>query len=176
MPLLVYLAEWLMTVEWSSIALGAIAVLYMWSKEPHADRMIVIPADAGNACHADLTVNKHVFRHMLLDTGATGMPLVFGSNHAAALGFDQSSLAYSHIYTSANGQGREASVQLHDVSLNGWSLGGVAAVVTKATQDDGLIGAELLHALNFRTVKGYCVLTMPEQVAGRSPGQAPTDD
>lgn len=131
------------------------------SGSPHAERTLTIPVDAYNACHAELSINGHTFR-VVLDSGAAGVPLVFGSNQAAALGFSPGSLSYSKTYGSANGEGREAVIELRDVRLHGWRLGNLSAVITRATQDEGLFGAELLHRLEFRTSKGFCVLTMPE--------------
>jgi clan AA aspartic protease (TIGR02281 family) len=124
-------------------------------------RTLVIHADSNNACYTQVTIGGHAFR-VLLDSGAAVAGLVFGSNHAAALGFSPRALSYSQAYSSANGEGREAPVLLHDVRLNGWQLGDVPAVITRAAQDEGLFGAELLHQLEFRTTKGFCVLTMPE--------------
>jgi clan AA aspartic protease (TIGR02281 family) len=151
-------------------ALGLIAAVAFFASRsggdtpPHSgqDRTLVIPADAGNACHAELSIHGHRFR-VLLDSGATGgAPLVFGFNQAAALGFDPRALNYSGRYGSANGEGREAFVRLADVRLQDWRLGNVPAVITRAAQDEGLFGAELLHRLEFRTTKGACVLTIPD--------------
>jgi clan AA aspartic protease (TIGR02281 family) len=143
--------------------IAAVAGFANWDNgsSPDADRTLVIPADASNACRADVTIGSHTFR-VLLDSGAVGAALVFGSNHAAALGFSPRALSYSQTYSSANGEGREAVVRLHDVRLHGWQLGGVTAVITRAPQDEGLFGAELLHRLKFRTGNGFCGLTMPE--------------
>ncbi len=130
-----------------------------------AGRSLVIAADDSNACHTEITIRGHRFR-MLLDSGATGVGLVFGSNQAAALGFSPRALSYSQIYSSANGEGREAAVRLHDVRLREWRLGDVDAVITRAPQDEGLVGADLLHRLEFRTTKSACILT----IAGVKPG------
>jgi clan AA aspartic protease (TIGR02281 family) len=124
-----------------------------------AGRSLVITADESNACHTEITIHGHRFR-MLLDSGATGVGLVFGSNQAAALGFSPKALLYSQTYSSANGDGREAAVRLHDVRLREWRLGDVDAVITRAPQDEGLVGADLLHRLEFRATDRACILTM----------------
>jgi predicted aspartyl protease len=159
------------------VALGAFAALWMSSQGgPQAQappgngggRTLVIPAGADGSCHASLTVRGHTFR-MLLDSGATGstFSLVFGSNMAAALGFDPQSLSYDNSYSSANGDGSEARVTLPEArfsapgSSDGWMLRNAPAVITKARQEEGLFGAALLHKLNFSTWGGYCRLSLP---------------
>jgi hypothetical protein len=41
-----------------------------------------------------------------------------------------------------------------------WRLGDVDAVITRAPQDEGLLGANLLHRLAFRTSDRFCTLTI----------------
>jgi clan AA aspartic protease (TIGR02281 family) len=160
------LADMAAGVEWSSlwnVTLGALLAMWVTHQEPspagRQGRQISIPVDASNGCHTDLTVNGHVFR-MLLDTGATGMPLVFGSNQADDLDIDEP-LEFSYSYSSANGIGKEALVHLRQITLSGWTLRNVPAVITQAPQDEGLLGAEFLHRLNFTLTPGYCTLSMP---------------
>jgi clan AA aspartic protease (TIGR02281 family) len=149
--------------EWetlANIALGFFLASWITHQAPNpAGRQVVIPVDGGHGCHTNLTVNGHVFR-VLLDSGATGMPVVFGSNQADDLGIE-GTLDYSHSYSSANGEGREAFTRLREITLSGWTMRDVPAVITKAPQDEGLLGAELLHRLNFAATDGYCTLTMP---------------
>ena len=110
-----------------------------WSdSSPPGGRTLVIRTDAWNACHTDVTIGGHTFP-MLLDTGAAVAGLVFGSNHAAALGFSPRALSYSQTYGSANGEGSGAVVRVHDVRLHGWQLGDVTAVITRAPQSEGTL-------------------------------------
>jgi clan AA aspartic protease (TIGR02281 family) len=158
------IADAIMAIEWSTIAdvaLGAFLAVWVTHQAPHpgAGRQVVIPTDGANGCHTDMTVNGHVVR-VLLDSGATGMPLVFGSNQADDLGVD-GPLDYSHSYSSANGIGHEAFVRLREITLSGWTMHGVPAVITQVAQNEGLLGAEFLHRLNFTTSDGYCTLSMP---------------
>ena len=91
--------------------IAAVAVFANWNGgSPHDGRTLVIATDAAHACRTEVTVRGHSFP-ALLDTGAVGMGLVFGSNHATALGFAPRSLSYSHTYSSANGDGRETIVR-----------------------------------------------------------------
>jgi clan AA aspartic protease (TIGR02281 family) len=167
------LLEPLLTIEWRDVMVAGATALWMAMhnnaplppNHPVANgRHVVIRADASGACHASVMVAGHALP-VLLDSGATGMPLMFGSNQADDLGIDQSSLIYSHRYQSANGIGREAVITLPAVTLAGWSMHDVEAVITRAPQDEGLFGAQLLHRFNFQAVDGYCTLTVPDEVA-----------
>jgi hypothetical protein len=44
----------------ANTALGSLAILWMIAREPHADRVIVTPADAANACHAEAVAASRV--------------------------------------------------------------------------------------------------------------------
>ena len=162
--LLDYAAGALAAIEWSTVwdvTLGALLALWVTHQSPHpAGRQVNIQADASNGCHTDLTISGHTLR-ALLDSGATGLPLVLGSNQAAEIGIPVSSLKFSHSYSSANGIGYEAYVRLPEITLAGWTLRDVSAVITQAPQSEVLFGAELLHQLNFTTGNGYCRLSMP---------------
>jgi predicted aspartyl protease len=145
---------------------GLIATVFIFnatrSSGSSIDHTIAIRADEDSGCHAEITVGNHTLP-VLLDTGATGdRSFVFGSNHVADLGLSPRSLTYSSPYVSTNGEGRETIVQLHDVRMQGWHLGNLTAAITSAPQPDGLLSAELLHRLKFRTENGFCILTMPE--------------
>ena len=155
-------------IEWSTIAdvaMGAFLAVWVTHQAPHpgAGRQVVIPTDGANGCHTDMTVNGHV-EHMLLNSGATGMPLVFGSNQAADFGID-GPLDYSHSYSSANGIGHEAFVRLREITLSGWTMREVPAVITQAPQSEGLLGAEFLHRMAFTASDGYCTLSMPVEAS-----------
>jgi clan AA aspartic protease (TIGR02281 family) len=176
---------WWLLIDWEAIsgaliAFGAGVLVAQHAPQPepqHANgRQIVIPADADNSCHAELTANGHRF-HVLLDSGATGTnALVFGSNMVAALSIDPRSLSYSGSYSSANGIGQQASVRLREVKMSGWVLHDVPAVITKAAQDEPLFGAGFLHQLSFNTVNGYCLLTVPVEARYSGSVGAPTRD
>jgi clan AA aspartic protease (TIGR02281 family) len=163
----------LAAVEWSTIAdvgLGALLAVWVTHQAAHpAGRQVVIRADGAKGCHTNLTVNGHALR-VLLDSGAIGLPLVLGSNHAADLGIAKASLDFSHSYSSANGQGQYALVRVREVTLAGWSMHDIPAVVTKAAQSEALLGAEYLHRLSFTTTDGYCTLTMPVEAARATTG------
>ena len=149
------------------LALGLIAAVAFvaanWNSiSPPDSHTLVIHADHWNACYTEITIGNQKFP-VLLDSGATGnVGLVFGSNHAAALGFSPRSLSFPLTYGSANGQGHATIVQVHDVRINGWPLGDVSTQITLAPQTEGLFGAQLLHRLNFHTEKGLCILSMPD--------------
>jgi clan AA aspartic protease (TIGR02281 family) len=161
-----YAAAALAAVEWSTIwdvTLGAMLALWVTHQSPAGPggRQVTIQADADHGCHTDLTTaNGHTLR-MLLDSGATGLPLVFGSNQIAALGISKGSLEFSHSYSSANGIGREAFVTLHNITLFGGVMDEIPAAITEAPMDEGLLGSELLHFVNFTTNGGTCRLTLP---------------
>lgn len=149
-------------VEWQAVKdvlLGAVAALWLTWHAPNTGRQIVIPADSSNACHTELTSNGNTFKTML-DSGAVGQALVFGSNHAKALGL-KGPLSYDHRYGSANGDGYMAIVKLPEVQVFGWKIRDIPASITRAPMPEGLLGAELLHKVNFTTAKGYCVVTAP---------------
>jgi predicted aspartyl protease len=102
---------------------------------------------------------------MILDSGALGSPLLFGSNMADDLGLDRQSLDFSQRYAAINGEGSAAFVTLPEITLLGLTFRDVPAVITQAPQTEGLIGAEILHHLNFTTTPGYCSLSMPVEAA-----------
>jgi clan AA aspartic protease (TIGR02281 family) len=177
----------LLLIDWEAISgaliafgVGVLAAQHAPPPEPqqHSNgRQIVIPADADNSCHAELTAGPsgHVFR-VLLDSGATGAnALVFGSNMTADLGINPRSLSYPDSYTSANGVGRQATVRLPEVKMFGWVLHDVPAVITKAAQDEPLFGAGFLHQLSFTTVNGYCLLSMPMEARYSGPARVSVD-
>ena len=116
--------------------------------------------DKYGQCRADARVNGAWVRHMLLDSGASGT-LIFGSNHAAQLGFDPRRLSYDGTYNSANGSGREASVRIRELRLfdNAFVLRDVPAVITEARQDEGLVGIEILRRVNFHLTAGNCEMS-----------------
>jgi clan AA aspartic protease (TIGR02281 family) len=151
-------------IDWEllgSAAVGALTALWVTHQTPqvvNGGRQFVIPSGFGNECHADVRANEHVFS-MLLDTGAVGStPLVFGRNHARDLGFDPAKLSYSYSYSSANGEGHYAKVRLRSLRLQSFVMHDVAAQITEATQSDPLLGAEILHKLNFQLKNGNCIL------------------
>jgi clan AA aspartic protease (TIGR02281 family) len=155
-------------IEWNAVrefTFGALTALWVMSQSHPQQvngRQIVIRAGFGNACHADLTVNDHAFS-VLLDSGATGSTgLVFGKNHARALGYDPDKLSYSYTYGSANGDGKYASVTLRSVRLQSFVVRDVPAQITAVDQSEPLFGAKFLHALQFQTKAGNCYLTVPE--------------
>jgi clan AA aspartic protease (TIGR02281 family) len=161
----------LLVIDWDAVATALMAGAATCAlltcggghSAPQANgKQVVIRADASGACRTSLTVNGHAFPvEALLDSGAIGHALIFGSNHADALGFDTGSLSYSHTYGSANGEGHYASVTLREVRLSSFIMRNVPAEITEASQDEPLLGAEVLHRLNFTTSNGYCLLSMP---------------
>jgi clan AA aspartic protease (TIGR02281 family) len=120
----------------------------------------LLRGDEFGQCHVDARVNGALVRRMLLDSGAGGH-LIFGSNHAAQLGFEAARLSYDQSYSSANGYGREASVRIRELRLfkNGFILRDVPAVITQARQNEPLVGIEVLRRLNFRLTGGMCELS-----------------
>ena len=160
------LAAAIATVEWSTVwdvTLGAMLALWVTHQAPQpaaAGRQVTIPVESDSGCHTTLTANGHAFPE-LLDSGALGLPLLFGSNQAADLGLDKESLDFSHRYVAINGEGRAAFVTLPEITVFGWTFRNVPAVITKAPQTEGLIGAEVLHRLNFSTTPGYCSVSLP---------------
>lgn len=159
------LADMAAGVEWSSLwnmTLGALLAMWVTHQSSNpAGRQVVIPADSSNGCHTELSVNGHPLE-ALLDSGATGMPLVLGSNQAAEIGIPVSKLRFNQPYSSANGVGYEALVRLRSVTIAGWTMQGVPAVITEASQDEALLGAVFLHRMNFTTTSdGNCSLSMP---------------
>jgi clan AA aspartic protease (TIGR02281 family) len=122
---------------------------------------VVVRGDEFGERYIDGWVNGSLVRRMLLDSGAGGH-LTFGSNHAAQLGFEPSTLSYSGSYESANGVGREAFVRVRELRLFGDSFilrGNVPAVITKARQSQALVGIETLRRLNYRLVGRDCELS-----------------
>lgn len=141
----------------------------------HPAQQIVIPAGDGDECRTDLTANGHVFHDVLLDSGATGSrPLVFGRNHARALGFEPRKLDYRYTYSSANGDGYYAKVTVRSMRLQGFTMRNVPAQITEVDQSQPLIGAGILHKLNFQLNDGNCVLSVPPDSAMRMADREPT--
>lgn len=128
--------------------------------EDSGGRRLVIPSDANGSCYVAARVNGALFDHMLIDTGASGR-LVFGRNHAARLGFDPATLAYSESYGSANGVGQEAIIRVREFRLGSFVLRDVPAAITAAPQDAPLLNVEILHRLDLRLSGGYCELRLP---------------
>jgi clan AA aspartic protease (TIGR02281 family) len=159
---------WWLAIDYEAIiavlsGMVAGAVIAGHSQAPQANgRQVVIPVGSSNECQSDLRANNHQFR-VLLDSGATGH-LTFGRNHARDLGFEPERLSYSHTYTSANGDGRYASIRLREVRLSSFVMRDVPAEITDAPQSEPLLGLEILHTLNFHLTDGYCLLTLPDNV------------
>jgi clan AA aspartic protease (TIGR02281 family) len=162
------LPEIMAAIDWAAIeSFLSGLLLALWLSANHVAvnaRSVIIPVDAGNACHSQVKVANHSIP-VLLDSGATGMPLVFGSNMIDALAVDRDSVSFDHTYSSANGEGSEAVVTLPEVEFAGWRMHDVEAVITKAAQDEALFGAVLLHKLQFTATERACILTMPEEAA-----------
>jgi clan AA aspartic protease (TIGR02281 family) len=161
------LPEIMAAIDWAAIESFATGLLLaLWVSAHHVAvnaRSVIIPVDGGNACHSEITISRHKIP-VLLDSGATGVPLVLGSNQADDLGISDR-LAFDHRYSSANGEGREAVVTLPEVEFAGWRMHNVRAVITQARQDEALFGAVLLHKLQFQATEEACVLTMPDEAA-----------
>jgi clan AA aspartic protease (TIGR02281 family) len=124
---------------------------------------VVMRYRASTGCQTEVIVNGRLFS-MTADSGATGeAALVFGRNHARALGFDPHALQYRVSYTSANGDGWSARVILRSVRLQSFVMYDVPADITEADQSDPpTLGAAILHKLHFEMGDGYCRLTLPE--------------
>jgi clan AA aspartic protease (TIGR02281 family) len=118
---------------------------------------LVIPGDAHGQCHIAARVNGVPF-HGLLDSGASPH-LTFGRNDAVQLGFDPAKLSYSYRYSSANGIGHYARVQVREFRLESFVLRDIPVAITDAPQSQPLIGSAVLHRLNFRLKDGNCELS-----------------
>ena len=133
------------------------------SADPPASAQVITARLSSRGCLTDLVVNGHSFS-ALLDSGAVGgAALVFGRNHARALGFDPNALRYRYEYSSANGDGWSADVVVHSVRLQSFVMYDVPVEITKADQDAPLLGAKLLSRFHFQVSDGgYCRLTLPD--------------
>ena len=107
------------------------------------------------SCLADIRINDMLFRDVLLDTGAYGN-VVLGRNHALSLGI--APVRYPTAYSSANGIGREAHVQIHELRLGSFVMRDLTVAVTQVDQDQVLLGLEILNRLHFRVSGHSCEL------------------
>ena len=115
-----------------------------------------LPAEYRNgSCFADIRINDVLFRNVLLDTGAYGN-VVLGHNHAARLGIDP--VHYPIAYSSANGIGHEAHVQIRELRLGSFVARDLTIAVTQVDQDYVLVGLEILNRLHFRVSDHNCEL------------------
>jgi clan AA aspartic protease (TIGR02281 family) len=121
---------------------------------------LVVTGDAHGQCHVAAKINDTLFRHLLIDSGASGH-LIFGRNHAAELGFPSDRLSFTHNYGSANGVGHEALVRVREFRLDSFVLHDVPAEITDAPQSEPLLGTEILHRLNLQLKNGNCELSWP---------------
>ncbi len=93
----------------------------------------------------------------LVDTGATD--IVLSPRDAERLGFDLSSLQYSKVYNTANGQVQGAPVELSQLQLGPIYMENVRATVNGADMNQSLLGMSFLNRLSAYSVSGdYLVL------------------
>src|SRR5690242_16414210 len=79
-----------------TVAIIVLAANWVGDAPQGTDHTLVIRADSHNACYTQVTIGGRAFP-VLLDSGAAVAGLVFGSNHAAALGFSPRALSYSQV-------------------------------------------------------------------------------
>ncbi len=87
----------------------------------------------------------------LVDTGASDVVLT--RFDARRLGFDPDGLAYTRLYSTANGVVRGAPVRLGEVVVGPIRLMGVAASVNESLMDGSLLGMSFLDRLGSYEVR-----------------------
>ena len=89
--------------------------------------------------------------------------MAFGRNHARALGFDPTKIVYDESYSSANGDGRQKSIRLAELRIDGVVVGrNISASILNATLSHPLLGASALSKLGHLEYRnGTCTLTLP---------------
>jgi len=93
-----------------------------------------------------------------IDTGASA--LMFGINHAAALGFGARQLNFDGQFVSPGGTARKASIRLRDLRLDGgFALAGVDAAISATEMTRPLLGRPVLRFLNLTYVRDCCALS-----------------
>jgi clan AA aspartic protease (TIGR02281 family) len=122
---------------------------------------LVIRANAYNQCYVEATTGQKGARfRFLLDSGAA--TVTFGSNHAAQLGLEPSTLRYdgSEFHTS-NGIVHAANIRLRELRIGDFSLRDFPATVNPAAIDNPLLGTSVLgKEVDFQVRRGFCVLTL----------------
>jgi clan AA aspartic protease (TIGR02281 family) len=118
----------------------------------------LVGASKNSQCYVDVRLDEMLFHNALLDTGASGY-LTIGSNQAKRAGIDLSRLSFDHRYSSANGTGKFARVQISTVRIGKvLAMRNVAVDVTAAPQEQILVGIEILRLLNMRLRSASCEL------------------
>jgi clan AA aspartic protease (TIGR02281 family) len=89
----------------------------------------------------------------VVDTGASDVLL--SPSDALNVGFDPGALHYDRVYQTANGVGRAASFQAHEISVGGISIDNVPAAINQAPMRYSLLGRTFLDRLSaFRIEHG----------------------
>lgn len=134
-----------------ALILGA----FLWSHQTRSTGTLHAEYRNGS-CRADIRINDVLFRDVLLDTGASGT-VFLGHNHAVRLGI--APVRYPTAYSSANGTGREAHVQISSLRLgSSFVMRDLTVSVTQIDQDQVLLGLEILNRLHFRVSGHSCEL------------------
>jgi len=119
-------------------------------------RTIAFPASADRQYWIDATVDGTSV-HFMVDTGATGV--VLNQRDAERLGLAPSRLAYTQIFSTANGLTRGAPVTLGSLKIGPIAMADVRASVNEGDLDESLLGMHFLEKLAEVTIKNG-VLTL----------------
>ena len=179
-------------LDWvGNVALGALAAAWVLAHQPPPDdvppkprparpaddtpqppihdgpqgQRLVIPADGDNQCYVTASANGASFK-FLIDTGA--WIVSFPRSALKGLGIDGSKLVYNQLTSTANGIGKSANIQLHELRIGSWVLHDVPAQVDY-NLDAPLLGASLLKLAHLQFTKNACILTLPTRAASNIP-------
>jgi clan AA aspartic protease (TIGR02281 family) len=134
-----------------ALILGA----FLWSHQTRSTGTLRAEYRNGT-CLTDIRIDDVLFPDVLLDTGFANGTVLLGHNHAVRLGI--APVRYPTAYSSANGIGREAHVQIHELRLGSFVMRDLTIAVTQVDQDQVLLGLEILDRLHFRVSGHSCEL------------------
>jgi aspartyl protease family protein len=122
---------------------------YAVTSAPH---ILVVNASEDGNFYIMGAVNAVPVR-FLIDTGASDVVLSKGDATRVGLAVDR--LDYGHIYETANGAGRGASVTVDHLAIGPIGFSQVPVSVDQAPMDSSLLGMSFLRRLDAFTLRGH---------------------
>jgi aspartyl protease family protein len=115
-------------------------------------RQMRFAAEADGQFHVEAMVGATRLR-FLVDTGASDVML--SPADARRLGYEPAALAYTRLYTTANGSVRGAPVTIPEIVIGAIRLSDVAASVNEHETEGSLLGMSFLGRLSGYQVSGH---------------------
>jgi aspartyl protease family protein len=138
---------------WVFVFIAAVTLAGLWSEgqmnlprqtviQQSDDTVVTTMRAPDGHYYLTLTINSAPIR-FVVDTGATDLVLTL--EDAARVGIDMTTLRFSGVAHTANGQTRTATVRLDTVALGGLTDQDVRAVVNQGQMNGSLLGMNYLQ-------------------------------